>query len=200
MEMFLVARSRLALAGRKWCVCCALLLAVQLVVSPIILPSAAEDLSGANESSQSTFGQSGPFVDPATVPEGLVMGFVLEVNELQNSKNILGDVGLYLQEQLAMPVKMRSFDSDGQLYNWLARFREVDFAWLSQDFLKGLPVGDVSFLAKPPKASGHFPYGELVAHPGLGSELRQRVSDVFLGMEQAASGRELLNCFRQVLP
>ena len=183
------------LASLRWCVCCSLLLTLQFVASPIISTSAAEVQLGTDESTSSTrasSSQSESFVRPLTASTGIVMGFVVGVGELPEFSNDLEAVGFYLQEQLALPVKMRTFGSDDQLYNWLSRFREVDVAWLSEAFLKGLPVGDVSSLAQNPRTSGLFPSGEFVAHPGFDGELRQRISDVFLSMDQTSSGRELL--------
>ncbi|MDG5467956.1 TolC family protein [Deltaproteobacteria bacterium IMCC39524] len=168
---------------------------LQFVASSFVSTSAAEVQLGTDDSTSSTRASSSrseSFVSPLTTPTGIVMGFVLGVGELPEFSKDLEAVGFYLQEQLSLPVKMRTFGSDDQLYNWLSRFREVDVAWLSEDFLKSLPVGDVSSLAQSPRPSGLFPSGELVAHPGFDGELRQRISDVFLSMDQTSSGRELL--------
>ena len=183
------------LASLRWCAFCSLLLILQFVASPIVSTSAAEMPLGTDESTSSPRASSSrlePFINPLMAPTGIVMGFVLGVGELPDFSKDLEAVGLYLQERLSIPVEVRNFCTESQLYDRLIRFREVDAAWLSKNFLDELPVGEIFPLAENPSPSSVFPYRVLVARPGVDDDLRKQIGDALLNMEQTALGRQLL--------
>lgn len=135
----------------------------------------------------------GPLSESAVAKSGVTFGFAVDGSGLIVSSALGEDVGHYLEKQLALPVKVRSFATETQLYNWLTRFREVDVAWLSSDFLKNAPAGELNLLSRN---LDHYPglvQGNIVAHQGLNAVLSQQVKDAFLGMHESPAGRELLS-------
>ncbi|MDG5468042.1 LPS assembly protein LptD [Deltaproteobacteria bacterium IMCC39524] len=133
-----------------------------------------------------------PVVNKAFAQPGITVGFAVDGSGLVISSELGKEVGLYLKERLLTPVDVRSFTSEDFLYNWLVRYREVDFAWLSKAYLGRVPEGAVFPLTEN---LDHFPglfKGSIVARQGQQTALLQQVSNVFLSMHESPEGRALL--------
>jgi LPS-assembly protein len=131
-------------------------------------------------------------VNKAFAQPGITIGFAVDGSGLVISSELGEEVGLYLKERLSTPVSVRSFTSEDFLYDWLVRYREVDFAWLSKAYLGSLPEGTIFPLAEN---LDHFPglfKGSIVARQGQKAALLQQVSSVFLSMHESPEGRALL--------
>jgi LPS-assembly protein len=134
----------------------------------------------------------GPAAKPSLAQPGITVGCAVEGAGLIASPELVKEIGLYLQNQLSLPVKVRNFTSEDFLYDWLSRYREVDFAWMSEDFLEGQPAGEVSLLVDNlDHFSGSF-RGSFVARQGLKMTLVHQVKDVLLRMHDNPEGRSLL--------
>ena len=70
-------------------------------------------------------------------------------------------------------VAVRPFDSADELYHWLVRFRQVDFALFDEAFLTGLPSGEILPLSETPALGGSAVRGRFVARQGLDAMLLQ---------------------------
>jgi LPS-assembly protein len=134
----------------------------------------------------------GPLRNSAVAQPGIVVGFVVDDESLVNSSELGQQVSQYLEDQLALPVKMRSFAAEGQLYTWLVRYREVDVAWLSKAFLDTVPAGQLYSLARNREHSTDLYLGEFVSRQDANSTLRQRLRDVLTSMNETAAGRDAL--------
>ncbi len=131
-------------------------------------------------------------VNKAFAQPGITIGFAVDGSGLVISSELGDEVGLYLKDRLSTPVYIRSFTSEDLLYNWLIRYREVDFAWLSKAYLGRVPEGEIFPLAEN---LDHFPglfKGSIVARQGQQAALLQKVSTVFLSMHESLEGRALL--------
>ena len=131
-------------------------------------------------------------VNKAFAQPGITIGFAVDGSGLIISSELGEEVGLYLKDRLSTPVDVRSFNSEDFLYNWLVRYREVDFAWLSKDYLGRTPEGETLPLAEN---FDHFPSlfkGSIVARQGQQAALLQQVGSVFLTMHESPEGRALL--------
>lgn len=94
--------------------------------------------------------------------------------------------------RLGLPVKLRLFDDERQLHEWLSRFREVDCGWLSAPFLTRLPAGEVLPLVAAESRSGVPLDGLLVARQGLDAALLARVRSALLVMAESPDDVALL--------
>jgi len=135
----------------------------------------------------------GPLSKPAVAQSGITFGFAVDGSGLIVSSELGKDVGAYLEEQLALPVKVRSFTTEDHLYNWLARFREVDVAWFSSDYLDGAPAGELRLLSRNLDNSPGLFQGGFVANQSQNAVLSQQLKDAFLSMHENAAGRLLLS-------
>lgn len=90
----------------------------------------------------------GPLSKPALAQSGITLGFAVDGSGLIVSSELGEEVGAYLEQQLSLPVKVRSFTTEDHLYNWLTRFREVDVAWLSSALLDRIPDGELVLLSR----------------------------------------------------
>jgi LPS-assembly protein len=102
------------------------------------------------------------------------------------------EVGRYLESRLSIPVKVRSFASEDQLYKWLVHSREVDVAWLSKSSLAELPAGQLYSLAENRDPSSGLLPGEIVVRPEMNADLRQQLRAAFLNMHDSSPGQALL--------
>ena len=135
----------------------------------------------------------GPLSEAAVAQPGITIGFAVDGSGLVHSSEMGEEIGRYLEGQLSMPITVRSFAAEDQLYKWLVLFYEVDAAWLSDDFLGGVPAGQLSLLARN---LGHSPgplHGEIVARQGLHPVLLQQMRDAFLKMHESPAGKVLLS-------
>ena len=85
----------------------------------------------------------GPLSNAAIAQPGIVLGVVVGENSLVNSSEHGQQLSAYLEKNLSVPVKVRSFTTQDQLFIWLTRYREVDIAWFHKDFLSGVPAGEL---------------------------------------------------------
>ena len=128
-----------------------------------------------------------------TTPQSVItLGFSVDGSGLIASSAQGDEIGRYLESQLSMPVKVRSFAAEDQLYNWLTRFSEVDVAWLSQSSLTELSAGQYYPLAED-RDSSDLLRGKIVARQGLSATLRQHLRAAFLSMHESSSGQVLLS-------
>lgn len=135
----------------------------------------------------------GPLSKPAVAQSGITIGFAVDGTGLIASSEQGEEVGRYLENQLSIPVKVRSFTAEDQLYIWLTHFREVDVAWLSTDFLNKLPAGKLFALAANRDHSPGLLRGEIVARQGMNTVLHQQMRSTFLSMHESSAGRVLLS-------
>ncbi len=134
----------------------------------------------------------GPLSNSAVAKQGLTFGFSVDGSGLFYSSGLGEKMGSYLEGQLALPIKVRSFTTEEHLRNWLTRYREVDVAWLSKDSLAGEPDGELFVLAKNlDHLTGLF-QGSFVVRQGLSPSLRQQISAVLLSMHENSEGQDLL--------
>ena len=122
----------------------------------------------------------GPLSKPAVAQSGITLGFAVDGSGLIVSSELGEAVGAYLEKQLSLPVKVRSFTTEDHLYNWLTLFHEVDVAWLSNDFLKGAPAGQLLLLSKNLDHSPKLFRGSIVAYQGMNVVLSQQLETAFL--------------------
>lgn len=134
----------------------------------------------------------GPLNRAAVAQSGVTVGFSVDGSGLVASSEAGEALGRYLESQLSIPVKVRSFAAEDQLYNWLTRFNEVDFAWLSKGFLEEVAAGQLYFLAKNIDHSSGSLHGEIVARQGMNDVLSQQMQTAFLSMHESSTGRALL--------
>ncbi len=135
----------------------------------------------------------GPLSQAAVANSGVTIGFSIDGSGLVASSAEGEEIGRYLGNKLSIPVKVRSFAAEDQLFNWLTRFNEVDFAWLSEDFLEGVTVGQLYLLAKNLDHAPGLLRGEVVARQGMNDVLRQQVQAAFIGMYEDPTGQVLLS-------
>lgn len=124
---------------------------------------------------------------------GITFGFAIDGSGPVVSSGLGEDVGRYLESQLSVPVKVRSFAAEDQLYNWLVRFREVDVAWFSKESLYLFPAGQIYPLVESRKHTPDSRDSVLVARHELNDDLRQQIRDVFLAMQESTDGRGVLS-------
>ncbi len=84
------------------------------------------------------------------------------------------------EETFQQEVAVRPFESADELYHWLVRFRQVDFALFDQAFLAQLPSGEVLPLAEAPGQERTVARGRFVARQGLDAVLLQDFSSALL--------------------
>lgn len=132
-------------------------------------------------------------VGPVAARSGITVGLSIDGAGQFDTPELEQEFGRFLESQLSIPVKIRRFTSEAQLYVWLTRFREVDVAWLSNDFLVGVPDGQLFPLTKPLDKSATELRGEIVARQGMQAVLRQQIIDALLRAHEISSGNLLLS-------
>ncbi len=138
----------------------------------------------------------GPLSQDAAAQAGITVGYAIDKNGLGVSSRQVDQLGSYLEKRLAMPIKVRSFANEDQLYVWLTRYREVDIAWLSQEMLATVPSGQLYPLASAmtgnTEADGMLPRGTIVARHDLDVALMQQAQAALVRMHETAEGESLL--------
>ncbi len=134
----------------------------------------------------------GLMLKPVAAQTGVTLGVAIDGAGSAASSELGQELGLFLESQLSIPVKIRSFTSENQLYLWLTRFHEVDVAWLSKEFLDEVLVGKLYPLTGFREHSSDLWPGEVVARQGLDDMLRQRMRAAFLNINESLAGRNLL--------
>jgi len=114
----------------------------------------------------------------------LTFGVVPGKTSLVQNKAQAARLAKYLSNNLHETVKLRVFDSEQVLRQWMNRYREVDIAILSQDFLAAMRQGEFFRLVDylPETGSGINP-GAMVTRRGLGRNRRQQLQDLLLVMD-----------------
>jgi len=135
----------------------------------------------------------GPLSKPAAAQSGITLGFAADGAGRVTSSELGEELGRYLNGQLSIPVKVRSFATEEQLYLWLTRFHEVDVAWLSENFLDEIPAGQLYSLARSQDPSPGLLRGKVVVWQGANAVLRQQLRAAFLDMHDSPAGRVLLS-------
>lgn len=123
---------------------------------------------------------------------GITIGFAVDGSGLVLSTTLADEVGAYLEQQLPMPVRVRKFTKEDFLYDWLVRYREVDFAWLSKALLDKEAAGTLYPLVENQDHSQDLFKGSIVARQGQQTDLLRQVSAIFLSMHETPEGRSLL--------
>ncbi len=131
-------------------------------------------------------------VNRAFAQPGITIGFAVDGSGLVISTALADEVGSYLEEQLSVPVRVRKFTKENFLYDWLVRYREVDFAWLSKALLDQEADGTLYPLVENQDHSQGLYNGSIVARQGQQTALLRQVSAVFLSMHENPEGRSLL--------
>ncbi|GAB4552761.1 MAG: hypothetical protein Tsb0017_03640 [Geothermobacteraceae bacterium] len=106
-------------------------------------------------------------VSPVFVRD-LVLGFVPGICGLFKTESQAEALAGFLSEKLGQPVTIRAFKSEKNLHFWLNRFREVDFAVFSADYLeskgRGAFIPLAGYIRKSLECDGR---GRLVARRGV---------------------------------
>lgn len=89
-----------------------------------------------------------------------------------------------LSARLNTQVDVRLFSSEENLHQWLNRYREVDFGWFGEAFLRKRPAGDLLPLAVAERPGGEAFPGKLVARQGVDAVLLQQMRDALLMLGQ----------------
>ncbi|MHB8707419.1 MAG: LPS-assembly protein LptD [Desulfuromonadales bacterium] len=133
-------------------------------------------------------GFGGAFGLPSALAGGSVtIGFVPGQGMIREAADARG-FGDLLAAQLDMPVKVRQFDTEAELHQWLSRYRVVDCGWLSEAFLARLPAGDVlPLLAGGSGADGRLT-GLFVARQGLDATLLQQLIAALRAVDETLQG------------
>ncbi|TNF48101.1 MAG: LPS-assembly protein LptD, partial [Deltaproteobacteria bacterium] len=131
-------------------------------------------------------------VNNAFAQSGITIGFAVDGSGLVISSELGEEVGLYLEKHLSIPVRVRSFTTESYLYDWLVRYREVDFAWLSKSLQDREPDGQFYPVVRNLDHFQKLFRGNVVARQGQKITLLQQVSAVFLNMDKNSEGRALL--------
>jgi LPS-assembly protein len=134
----------------------------------------------------------GPLSKAAVAQSGITIGFAVDGTGLVDSSSLAEELGRYIGGQLAIPVKARSFLDEDQLQNRLIHLREVDVAWLNEDFLAGRPAGELYPLVRNSDSPPSSLSGQIVALQEMNVVLLQQLRVVFLGMNESPVGRGLL--------
>ncbi|RMF47907.1 MAG: hypothetical protein D6751_01600, partial [Deltaproteobacteria bacterium] len=98
----------------------------------------------------------------------LVLGFVPGICGLFKTESQAEALAGFLSETLGQPVTVRAFKSENNLHFWLNRFREIDFAVFSVEYLEGRGRGAfiplAGYIRKSLECDGR---GRLVARRGV---------------------------------
>lgn len=135
---------------------------------------------------------SGPLLLPAAAQSGITLGFAISEASVHPAPEQSEALGRYLEARLAIPVKIRSFASDEQLYTWLTRYREVDIAWLESAFFITLPAGQLQPMVDSLGADGQVSHGVIVTRSGLNDDVWRQTQSAFLQMHEDSAGEALL--------
>lgn len=95
----------------------------------------------------------------------------------------------HLEARLAEPVVLRSCADEAQLHQWLHRYRMVDLASLSRDYLRGVPPGELLPVADLHSGSAT---ATLVLRQGLRSDQQLQLRTLLVQLPEDPAGRDLL--------
>ncbi len=134
----------------------------------------------------------GPLLTTAVAQAGITLGVAVDGSGPVPSSEEGQELSRILESQLSIPVKIRSFATEDQLYLWLTRFREVDVAWFSEDFLDEMSAVQFSLLVRHLEHTSGSLSGAVVARQGMNDILRQQIRSAFLTIHESHAGRTLL--------
>ena len=103
----------------------------------------------------------------------------------------LNQLGKQLGPSAGTDVKIRSFENDAAITNWLLRFQEIDAAIVAPRFIKQQPAGTLKHLADLHAKSSSSPLA-LVVRSNLSSDQATRIKAAFLQLSTNDNGRKTL--------
>ncbi len=104
----------------------------------------------------------------------------------------LNQLNKQLATSAATDVKIRRFDNDAAITNWLLRFQEIDAAIVAPWFIKQQPAGTLKHLADlHAKDSTASPLA-LVVRSNLGNDQASNIKEAFLKLGASDNGRKVL--------
>lgn len=95
----------------------------------------------------------------------------------------------HLESRLAAAVVLRSCASETQLHEWMHRYRMVDLAPFSENYLRQLPAGQLLPVADVQAGSVS---AQMVLRQGLRSDQQQQLRGLLVGLPEEPAGRDLL--------
>jgi LPS-assembly protein len=122
---------------------------------------------------------------------GITIGFVPSQGIIRNADTAEAFANL-LSARLNRPVKVRLFDSEAGLHQWLSRYLEVDLGWLGEASSRQANTGDVLPVAIAERLAGGTSPGYFAVRQGLDAPLLQQIRDALLGFGQRPEERSLL--------
>ncbi len=124
----------------------------------------------------------------------LSLGVVPAANKLFCSMSQAQRFAAYLEKRLGEEVTVREFQGAAELHEWLNRFRMVDLAVFTVDYVRHQSIGEFDFLATAvPDGGDASKASELVvARQGVRRGLRNRLEVVLTAMEGDPEGAQLL--------
>lgn len=125
---------------------------------------------------------------PAAAQARLTLGWVKGAAILGTEDQAL-KLAAHLEARLAEPVVLRACADEAQLHEWLHRYRMVDLAPLSQDYLRGVPAGELLPVAELSSANRS---AQLVLRQGLRSDQQLQLRTLLANLPEEPAGRDLL--------
>ncbi len=124
----------------------------------------------------------------------VTFGVVPGANSLISSESQAIGFAEELQRRLGEEVKIRLFDDEASLHNWLNRFREVDLAVLSQAYIQRQPAGEFFALAENLRAGipGAAPADPVVARQGLSPQAMRNLQYALYALAADPAARGLI--------
>ncbi len=121
-----------------------------------------------------------------------VLGLVIGQEAIVHSEEQARSLGDYLAKKMQRTVQVRLFDDQDTLHQWLVQHQVVHVAWLTHDFLDGLPLGEVLPLAQMKTLDGYALHGQMVAQQRLDPALFAEFQKALLTMRDDSAGEALL--------
>lgn len=125
---------------------------------------------------------------PAVAQARLTLGWVPGAAIL-GSEDQARRLAAHLEARLAEPVVLRSCADEAQLHDWLHRYRMVDLAPISQDYLRRVPAGQLLPLAD---LNSENRQAQLVLRQGLRGDQQLQLRTLLTNLSEEPAGRDLL--------
>lgn len=123
----------------------------------------------------------------------LSLGIVPAKDSLIQNKQQANELASYLEDSLGEPVRLRIFNSESLLHQWLNRYREVDIAIISKAYHDSKRRGEFTLIVDyQPVAGSRLKPGTLVGRRGLSADTLQRLRDMLFVMDTDQKGAALL--------
>lgn len=104
----------------------------------------------------------------------------------------LAQLGNGLEKVAGTTIKVRLFDNDAAITNWLLRFQEIDAAIVARGFIKQQPAGTLKHLADLHAKSPAAPPLALVTRSNISNDQATQAKEAFLKLGESATGRKIL--------